>query len=102
MSDKIIGILIIAIGILTAIGFLPVNIGTPRSYRYWKPMNTIPSILNRLGGASFCINMGILWAWSATMSQICCSIFTVIALTSLLLGVIGFVLGRNSDSNSSS
>lgn len=85
MSDKVIGSLVIAVGVLAAIGILPIRIGLPPQS---KPMKF--AAVSRIGAFLFAATIGIGWGWSSSIPQR----YWIFLLVPFLVGFILIVGGQ--------
>jgi len=60
MSDTVLGILVMATGVLCALG---VRIGMPPANHYWRTKPTKFALISRIGGCLFLLSAGAFIAW---------------------------------------
>lgn len=90
MSDRVLGILVMATGALAAFGVLPIRIGMPPANRYWQTRPTKFALISRLGGFLFFVSAGAFIAWHEKMPER----YRVYFLFPFLLGFVLAVAGQ--------
>ena len=97
MSNTVIGIGILACGVLSALGATPIRLGTRPVNRYWERRPTKFTRLSCVGGAVFFVCLGALITWHDVMPEKYQMLFVIPAILGFVLGVAALAMDRQSN-----
>src|SRR5690349_2782447 len=94
MSNTVVRVIAIDVGVLSGVGALPLRLGASSSNRYWRRNPTRFTTLSRIGGSLLAISIGAAFIWSERTPERYRALFLVPVMLGFVLGAAGRALDR--------